>query len=46
MRNRNRRQRELEKPFDPIEWPDPQVGADDKAFAEAIAQGRDEQQAA
>lgn len=45
MRNRDRRQ-EFEESFDPIEWPDAELGLDDKAFAEAIAHGRGEELAA
>ncbi|MEZ5243453.1 MAG: hypothetical protein R2707_00685 [Acidimicrobiales bacterium] len=45
MRNRNRR-KDLEKSFDPIEWPDAKLGVDDKEFAEAIAHGRGESLAA
>jgi hypothetical protein len=45
MRNRNRR-KESETSFDRVEWPDAKLGVDDKAFAEAIAQGREEALAA
>ena len=45
MRNRQRR-REPEKSFESIEWPDPQLDLDDEAFAQAIAQGREEEWAA
>jgi hypothetical protein len=45
MRNRNRHY-ELEESFDPIEWPDAELEVDDRAFAQAIAQGRGEELAA
>lgn len=48
MRSRDRRQ-ELDQPFEPfadMDWPDPQLGVDDDAFARAIAEGRGEQLAA
>ncbi len=45
MRNRNHRQ-EFDETFDPVEWPDAELGVDDKAFAEAIANGRGEELAA
>ncbi|MEQ8840899.1 MAG: hypothetical protein RIB98_07955 [Acidimicrobiales bacterium] len=45
MRNRNH-QEEHDESFDSIEWPDAELGVDDQAFAEAIANGRDEELAA
>jgi hypothetical protein len=45
MRNRNRH-KESEESVEAIEWPDAELGVDDKAFAEAIAQGRGEDLAA
>ena len=45
MRNRDHH-REYDEPLDSIEWPDAQLGVDDKAFAEAIAHGRGEELAA
>jgi hypothetical protein len=45
MRSRDRHQ-EMQQSFDPIEWPDAQLGVDDEAFARAIAEGRDEELAA
>lgn len=45
MRDRDRR-KDQEEPFEPLDWPDAQLDVDDEAFAEAIAQGREEELAA